>query len=397
MRILNVTAQKPDATGSGVYLAEMVRSEVALGHEAAVVCGLAADDEVRSLPGEAHVFAVRFDTPGLPFHVCGMSDTMPYAATRYRDLTPDMLAAFEGSFSRVIREAVEEFDPDLVICHHLYVVTALVRELVDDRPVVAICHSTCLRQLAQHGLERERIARAVRRLDCVYALHGAQREQIVEQLGVTPERVRVLGTGYNARVFHAGADTPRKPGRIVYAGKIWRKKGVESLLRAYAAMDGRGLDLRLAGGRGDDAEFEAIRRLVDECPWHVELLGRLSQADLAVEYRRAELFVLPSFYEGLPLVVIEALASGCKAVVTDLPGIRPWVQSNVPDAPVWWVRPPRIRNTDEPCEDDLPAFEGRLAAAMREALASDCCGCDVSALSWDALTARLLLDYPIDK
>ena len=112
MRILNVTAQKPDATGSGVYLAEMVRSEVALGHEAAVVCGLAADDEVRSLPGEAHVFAVRFDTPGLPFHVCGMSDTMPYAATRYRDLTPDMLAAFEGSFSRVIREAVEEFDPD---------------------------------------------------------------------------------------------------------------------------------------------------------------------------------------------------------------------------------------------------------------------------------------------
>lgn len=84
----------------------------------------------------------------------------------------------------------------------------------------------------------------------------------------------------------------------MYAGKIWRKKGVESLLRAYAAMDGRGLSLRLAGGRGGDAEFEGMRRLVDECPWRVELLGRLSQADLAVEYRRRSCSCYPRSTRG---------------------------------------------------------------------------------------------------
>ena len=38
--------------------------------------------------------------------------------------------------------------------------------------------------------------------------------------------------------------------------------------------------------------------------------------------RAAHVFVLPSFYEGLPLVLVEALACGCRLVCTDLPGVR---------------------------------------------------------------------------
>ena len=45
MRILNISAQKPDSTGSGVYLAEMVRCELSAGHAAAVVAGVDASDE----------------------------------------------------------------------------------------------------------------------------------------------------------------------------------------------------------------------------------------------------------------------------------------------------------------------------------------------------------------
>ena len=80
--------------------------------------------------------------------------------------------------------------------------------------------------------------------------------------------------------------------------------------------------------------------------------------------------MLPSFFEGLPLVVIEALACGCKAVVTDLPGIRPWVAENIPAAPVWYVEPPRMESVDEPMADDLPVFEQHLAKAIDEAAAA---------------------------
>lgn len=77
MRILNISAQKPDSTGSGVYLAEMVRCELSAGHAAAVVAGVDASDEP-TLPEGAEPYFVRFNTETLPFNVCGMSDVMSY-------------------------------------------------------------------------------------------------------------------------------------------------------------------------------------------------------------------------------------------------------------------------------------------------------------------------------
>ena len=82
MRILNISAQKPDGTGSGTFLSQTVAAQVRAGHEAAVICGADAGDETSALPAAARVYDVRFNTDALPFHVCGMSDEMPYAATR---------------------------------------------------------------------------------------------------------------------------------------------------------------------------------------------------------------------------------------------------------------------------------------------------------------------------
>jgi glycosyltransferase involved in cell wall biosynthesis len=100
-------------------------------------------------------------------------------------------------------------------------------------------------------------------------------------------------------------------------------------------------------------------------------------------------FVLPSFYEGLPLVVIEALACGCTVVVTDLPGIRPWLQASLPGAPVLYVKPPRMVDVDTPYEGDLPEFEYDLAAALAQAAAMPHAAFDTTAVSWDGLCARI--------
>lgn len=80
MRILCISAQKPDSTGSGVYLAETVASLAAAGHQVAVIAGIDKDDSPQLAPGVEFV-PVRFRTPELPFPVCGMSDVMPYEAT----------------------------------------------------------------------------------------------------------------------------------------------------------------------------------------------------------------------------------------------------------------------------------------------------------------------------
>lgn len=109
LRILNISAQKPDGTGSGTFLAQTVAAQVAAGHLTAVVCGIDDGDATDALPAQALVFPVRFNTSELPFHVCGMSDEMPYAATRYRDLTPQMVGQFESAFAaRLDRVAAGE-------------------------------------------------------------------------------------------------------------------------------------------------------------------------------------------------------------------------------------------------------------------------------------------------
>jgi glycosyltransferase involved in cell wall biosynthesis len=68
-------------------------------------------------------------------------------------------------------------------------------------------------------------------------------------------------------------------------------------------------------------------------------------------------------FEGLPLVVLEALASGCRVVATDLPGVME-VLGDVRNDAITLVRTPRLRNMDQPYPEDLPAFERGLARAL---------------------------------
>ncbi len=383
MNILVITAQKPNSTGSGVYVAETVRALSLAGHDISLVAGIDTDDDV-ALPEGVAFHPVQFRTPELPFPVCGMSDQMPYEATRYRDMTPEMCEQFKQAFEQAIREACEERFPDVVLCHHLYLVCGVAVRCVQDvaakidracPSVRGICHSTDLRQMGKHSLEREFIIAGVQELDCIFALHEAQKREIVEMYGVPEERVRVVGSGYNDELFNQEGRAPRverAPVHVLYVGKIWRKKGTESLIRCarYLNTTPSSITFNLVGGHNDEREFAELRAQGDASPYRFDFHGKVEQERLLGAYREADVFVLPSFFEGLPLVVIEALACGCKAVVTDLPGIRPWVAENIPAAPVWYVEPPRMESVDEPMADDLPAFEQHLAKAIDEAAAA---------------------------
>ncbi len=399
MRILNVLAQKPDSTGSGTYLAQLVAAQRALGHEAAVICGIGPDDVVTTLPADVEVRAVRFETEAVPFPVCGMSDAMPYRATRYRDLTPAQCALYEAAFTEALDAMDASFRPDVVLCHHLYLLTAIARERLEHRPMGAVCHSTDLRQMQTHGLERERIIAGVRGLDRVFALHEEQAREVADVYGVDPARIDVVGAGYDCRVFApAGEEAPGgaevgdpRPARIVFVGKITQKKGVASLLRALDAVEApAGLEADLIGGSGSEAELAEITAQVAACRWPVRLQGRRDPAAVAAFNRAADVFVLPSLFEGLPLVVVEALACGCKVVVTDLPGLRPWLERHIPGAPVTYVAMPAMASIDEAEPAALPAFEERLARAIEQAIAAPRVACDASGASWERVTERIV-------
>ena len=333
-----------------------------------------------------------------------MSDEMPYESSRYRDMTPAIRRQFADAFLQALDEVVASFSPALILCHHLYLLTALVREHLPRHRIYGFCHNTDLRQMVKTDLERDFIRDQIRRLDRIFVPQLSQQEEVRRIFGVEEEKIRQIGIGYNQEIFSMRKKEDKRSGsassceekRLIFAGKISEKKGVFSLLRALAllAKKGERFTLTLAGGAGDLEEYERIRKMAKEAPYPVTFTGRLSQEELADRYLASDLFVLPSFYDAIPLVVIEALACSCKVVVSELPGIRSWFDANAKSADIRYVPLPGMQQADEPVKKELPLFEERLAGEMEKAL-HDPKSADpraVEGLSWKALAGKVLCE-----
>lgn len=354
MRILHLLAQKPDYTGSGFYLRALLKEAREQGHEVAAVVGLGPNDQ----PDLPHLFPVRFETPELPFPVVGMSDVMPYRSTVWSDLSQSQLQQYRDAFEVVIKRAVESFQPDILHCHHLWVLTALVRDLYPDRPVVASSHGTGLRQQAKLPHLKSELTPAFERLQHVYFLTRAQ-----QQSSALTAPSSVVGAGFTQAVFHSKQRPSNSVPRLLFAGKLSFSKGCRELLRAVEPISAQ-VSLQLAGA-GHGAEGDLIAQ--EARRQDARLLGRLSQTELADVMRASDVFVLPSYYEGLPLVLAEALACGCRIVVNKLPGLEDWLGPDLVSS--GWVRlvdMPRLVETDQPDPAELPEYVERLGRALRE-------------------------------
>lgn len=429
VKILSITAQKPHSTGSGTYMTELVRSWHKAGHRQAVVCGIYPDDPV-GFPDGVTCYPVFFtDTaasqpasekslfapcklktrPGpdaLPFPIVGMSDIMPYTSTRYRDLTPQMISRFEQAFIDAVSRAVSELDPDLIVCHHLFLLTALVRKHFPDSKIYGISHGTDLRQMINCDNLRELVRPEIARIDRALALHDDQRAKIMELFGLPEDRVTVIGSGYNDGLFNTENRASRQeicaiaeeevPVMICYAGKMSRPKGVPELLEALKTLSADPgvprFEVTLAGGCQD----ESVQKQLDDLPDNIEWLGQISQDHLADVMKYSDIFVLPSYFEGLPLVLIEAMASGAVPVSTDLPGVRPWIDANVPGSNARFVPMPEMETIDSPTEAGRRQFVMDLTGTLRSLITEISSGAsglsvpDTSGITWSGVAGRIL-------
>ncbi|MGI6492057.1 MAG: glycosyltransferase family 4 protein [Peptococcaceae bacterium] len=373
MRILHIIAQKPGQTGSGIYLLNLIRVAANSGHEQCLVAGISVHDRDyrQDLPESLHFIPVLFETDELPFPVPGMSDEMPYPSTCYREMTDEMLDLWKKAFTLALKEAAG-FQPEMIIVHHLWLLAAKVRKFFPDQPVIGICHGTEFRQLALADRFSDEVIRECRKLDRVAALSCFQREKIEAAYGIDKERIIVTGSGFNRDIFYPPANR-KMDGKIkaLYAGKLSAAKGVPSLIRAVSRLPLARSDFQLilAGSGNGNEEYEEILSLAGNCPFETIFTGYLPQAELGELMRECHLFVMPSFYEGVSLVTIEALASGLLVVANELPGMREWVVPRlVEEGIVEYVSLPVLRSLDMPFTEELPAYEERLARGIARQL-----------------------------
>ena len=323
MKILNVISQRPDSTGSGIYLQEVMSQAASVGHLNYLVCGI--DGDLPALPGiePSRIAPVRFATDDNPGAIVGMSDVMPYPSRTFGSLEAADIDRYLEVFSTAIKPVLDEFVPDLIHGHHLWLVGSILKELAPSIPVSLSCHGSDLRQFSQCPTLRRRVSEGCRKVDHIFCLTAVQKKEISSLYRIDAKRIDIVGAGYNQTIFNCRA-RPRQAGRpctIAYAGKLSRANGVSWLLRALRQLLSYPFQLHLAGsGHGPEYQqcVDEAKQLGDRVIFH----GPLDQQELAAVMRSSDLFVLPSLFEGLPLVVLEALACGCRVIATDLPGCR---------------------------------------------------------------------------
>jgi len=141
--------------------------------------------------------------------------------------------------------------------------------------------------------------------------------------GYPLDKVRYISNGVDVKSF-SGDEKERRGGRndFLFVGRLIPQKGLEYLIRASKILKDENIEHQILVV-GDGPLKSELRGLASklEIEDTVKFLGRISSKHLRSTYSQARFFILPSLWEGLPITLLEAWASGLPVIATKVGGI----------------------------------------------------------------------------
>ena len=281
-------------------------------------------------------------------HVCGRY--LPLSET----FTYDLIKGLNGFEHHVVASALEnvqhfplttvvvpqseehawtlarQINARAVVCHFgPQAMLGMTTALAIDRPAVTIFHGDDISRLLRDHVWVGRY-RAVASLGMhALCISDAGRQKLLD-IGWPASQIDVihLGVDTNRFAFVPPAERwPARPRRILMVARLVEKKGVEVALDAMRRLRDRGceVELRIVGDGPERTRIESLMR-----QWqltNVSLLGALEHSLTRHEFREAHLYIQPSVtaesgdQEGIPVSLMEAMASGIPVVSTRHSGI----------------------------------------------------------------------------
>jgi D-inositol-3-phosphate glycosyltransferase len=237
--------------------------------------------------------------------------------------------------------------------------------------------------------------------DRIVAATPAERMQLQWLYQADLQKVVVIPPGVDLAVFHPIPQAKAKERiglsdegqMILYVGRIERLKGIETLLRASALLQERGVltppcpCVAVIGGDPENPQEEMsfLQELRTSLNIQnvVQFLGRRPQEELAFYYSAAQVVVMPSQYESFGMVALEAMACGSPVVASGVGGLLYLVRDgktgfHIPDSdPKALAEKLQLLLSNEPLRREL----GRQAASVARGY------------SWDKITEQVLTLY----
>lgn len=364
MKILHALSQRPEVTGSGIYLQAMLKGCASWGYENHLLAGLPGNNNV-SLDhiSESNCDFVRFDGSDFTYPIIGMSDVMPYPSTRFSQLTHGEVETYCQAFIDKLHQMISRSQPDIIHSHHLWFMSSRIKRHFPKIPLLISCHGSDLRQFQNLPHHQEHVKQGCQQADAILALSSVQKNQIIKLYNIDPQKIFVTHAGFNSSLFKPGKKEPEIT-NILYAGKLSFSKGVDLLLRALKKLEANNWICHLVGG-GSGSEKEYIEKHAAQMGSRVKCHGAIEQKNLAKLMATSHIFVLPSLFEGLPLVLLEALASECRIVTNKLPGvIEIFGTYNKED--ITLLDMPNLKSIDEIKESAIEDYCSKLAEALQQ-------------------------------
>ena len=331
-----------ESGGQGVYLANVTRELSRLGHDVHVISGPPyplLDPAVTEHRIATHSFqSMLLDRNAYFGRRSPLSHLQPlnfyeFASTRFT--FSSLIAVFSLRALAKLKQVEDQYGAFDIIHDNqtLSYGTYLTRALL-DRPVVANVHhpldvdvANGLRAVRSVGGRIKRIAWypwhmqhvVARRLDALISGSRASATLIERLWHLPPGLMHTVYDGVDLDAFHPGSDDATEPGTLLFVGNSEdHNKGVVYLLRAMAQLPASTrAHLFVVGGPSGElrvAPAEIERLGIGD---RVTIVGRVPEHELAAWYRRAQILVSPSLYEGFGLPVAEAMASGTAVIASD--------------------------------------------------------------------------------
>jgi glycosyltransferase involved in cell wall biosynthesis len=234
---------------------------------------------------------------------------------------------------RDVRASIRTHRPDIVHLHSTWFWS-----LPRDLGVVLLCRryrvpsilhlhvsTQVVRATGRTNAIFERLGSACLRLSSAAIVLSKEVQKKMQSL-VPQNEIDLIPNPVDAERFHPRREADRRHGnlRIVFVGRTTRVKGFPTLAKAVLTLNGVDLIVVGEGAEGEAPELvaereELLRALkADE---KLEHRAKVDPAEMPAVYREADVFVLPSLEEGMPISILEAMASGLPCVVTLVGGV----------------------------------------------------------------------------